>query len=122
MRCDFRLIFFIVLFFPTLGWTVDHYWVGGTGNWSDTNHWSATSGGAGGAGVPTAADNCTFNSLSNAVTYTVTVDAPASCLTLSMNKPSGGGQKVTWAGGQNLTLSGSLDLVGGTAGINMGFN
>jgi len=29
------------------------YWVGGTGNWdnSDTTHWSATTGGAGGSSV-----------------------------------------------------------------------
>jgi len=28
------------------------YWVGNLGNWNDTAHWSATSGGAGGASVP----------------------------------------------------------------------
>lgn len=34
------------------------YWVGGTGNWSDnTNHWSTSSGGAGGADVPTSSDD-----------------------------------------------------------------
>ena len=24
---------------------LDYYWVGGTGNWSDINHWTITSGG-----------------------------------------------------------------------------
>lgn len=33
------------------------YWIGGTGNWSDTAHWSLTSGGGGGAVVPTSADD-----------------------------------------------------------------
>jgi len=35
------------------------YWVGGTGNWDGTagNKWAATSGGAGGASLPVAADN-----------------------------------------------------------------
>jgi hypothetical protein len=34
----------------------DRYWVGGTGTWSSTNtaNWSTSSGGAGGASVPTA--------------------------------------------------------------------
>lgn len=35
----------------------ERYWVGNTGMWTDTSHWSATSGGAGGASVPTADDD-----------------------------------------------------------------
>lgn len=30
----------------------NRYWVGGSGDWSDTNHWSTSSGGASGAAVP----------------------------------------------------------------------
>jgi hypothetical protein len=37
------------------------YWVGGTGTWDQTAHWSATSGGAGGASVPTLSDDVIFN-------------------------------------------------------------
>lgn len=33
------------------------YWIGGTGNWSDTAHWSASSGGTGGAAIPTSTTN-----------------------------------------------------------------
>lgn len=51
------------------------YWIGGTGNWSDTAHWSATSGGAGGASVPTMDDDVFFDS--NSGTGTVTVNAIA---------------------------------------------
>ncbi len=49
------------------GWTInassqnDLYWVGGTGDWNDSAHWSFTSGGAGGACVPTGADNVYFD-------------------------------------------------------------
>lgn len=32
------------------------YWVGGSGNWTDTSHWSASLGGSGGASVPTIGD------------------------------------------------------------------
>jgi len=35
------------------------YWIGG--DWVNTNAWSLTSGGAGGAGVPTSADDVIFN-------------------------------------------------------------
>lgn len=52
------------------GWTINVsapsnlYWVGGSGNWNDPNHWSFVSGGAGGACVPTAYDNVFFDSQS----------------------------------------------------------
>jgi hypothetical protein len=40
------------------------YWVGDSGTWdaTDTTHWSATSGGAGGASVPSSADDVIFDS------------------------------------------------------------
>ena len=34
---------------------VNRYWVGGTGNWSQTAHWSSSSGGTNGCSVPGAA-------------------------------------------------------------------
>lgn len=33
------------------------YWVGGSGSWGETAHWAATSGGIGGASVPTSSDD-----------------------------------------------------------------
>ena len=58
----------------------DRYWVGGTGNWSDTSHWSATSGGAGGASKPTSADDVHFdaNSFSGAG-QVVTINENTAC-------------------------------------------
>lgn len=52
------------------GWTINVsaplnlYWVNGSGNWNDPNHWSYTSGGAGGACIPSAIDNVFFDSQS----------------------------------------------------------
>lgn len=56
------------------------YWVGGTGNTNDITHWAATSGGAGSAGVPTAADDVYFDANSGA--GTVTINAALSCRSL----------------------------------------
>ncbi|MEL7123522.1 MAG: hypothetical protein AAFO07_29035, partial [Bacteroidota bacterium] len=39
----------------------DLYWVGNSGNWDDPIHWSFTSGGAGGACVPSGTDNVIFD-------------------------------------------------------------
>jgi hypothetical protein len=52
----------------------DRYWVGGTANWDATagSKWATTDGGAGGASVPTSADNVFFTAASGAVTVTIT--------------------------------------------------
>ncbi|MEO0339680.1 MAG: hypothetical protein AAF242_10745, partial [Bacteroidota bacterium] len=50
-----------------IGWTFpigepfDLYWVGGSGNWSDSNNWSLSSGGAGGACIPSGNANVIFD-------------------------------------------------------------
>lgn len=51
----------------------NRYWVGGTGSWNDTNttNWSATSGGAGGASVPTISDDVFFDAFSGAGIVTI---------------------------------------------------
>lgn len=64
----------------------DRYWVGGTANWDGTagTKWSATSGGAGGASVPTSADNVFFNASSGSGTVTIsTVNANCNNLDFS---------------------------------------
>ncbi len=40
----------------------DFFWVSGSGNWSDTSHWSLTSGGKSSGCLPTAMDNVHFDS------------------------------------------------------------
>lgn len=62
----------------------DRHWVLGTGNWSDTGHWSASSGGASGASVPTSSDNAIFDSNSGGGTATVNAGATRECLGLTM--------------------------------------
>lgn len=51
----------------------NRYWVGGDGTWNstDTTHWSATSGGAGGASVPTSADSAYFDAASGVSVVTL---------------------------------------------------
>jgi hypothetical protein len=63
------------------------YWVGGAGSWnaSSTTNWSATSGGSGGASVPTASDDVIFNDSSSpsAGTFIITLTVSVSCRTIS---------------------------------------
>lgn len=85
------------------------YWVGGTGSWdATTTHWSATSGGAGGATVPTAADDVFFNSASNATAYTCTLTTAPICRSITVAGPASG--NVTIAGSVALSIAGSLSF------------
>jgi len=81
------------------------YWVGGTGNWSDTARWSTGSGGGSGASVPRSHDDVVFDSLSNATAYTATVDAVTGGIRM---------KALTIAGPLvgNVTLAGSTAIVG----------
>jgi len=54
---------------------VDLYWVGGSGDINDFNHWSYTSGGIGGDGLPNIQDNVFFDANS--------FDAPGQVVTIS---------------------------------------
>jgi hypothetical protein len=79
------------------------YWVGGTGNWNDTNRWSTSSGGAGGASLPRSHDDVVFDANSNATAYTATVNAITGgnrCKALTIAGPASG----------NVTLAGSTEL------------
>ena len=81
------------------------YWVGGTNTWNSTSgaKWATTSGGAGGASVPGAADDVFFDAASGAVT--VTWASGASATVLSINCTGFTGTLAT--GGNSKTLAGT---------------
>jgi len=84
------------------------YWVGGAGTWiaGVTTNWSATSGGAGGASVPTSADDVIFDA--NSGTGTVTVYNTQTCASLT------GFPGITLAGG----TTPSIQVYGTVADLN----
>ena len=87
----------------------NRYWVGGTGSWdATTTHWSATSGGASGASVPTSVDDVFFDTLSNATLYTVTLTTAPICRSVTVGAPATGA--VTVAGSAAWSIYGSMTL------------
>lgn len=108
----------------------NRYWVGGTETWNATagSKWSTTSGGAGGAAVPTAADDVFFNAASGAVTVS-TSGVTGFCVARSVTCIGFTGQinlanvaaalTIGDASGGALTLSATMTVVhvGSASGI-----
>jgi hypothetical protein len=92
----------------------DRYWIGGTGNWSDTSHWANASGGGGGYSVPDSTTNVHFDSASGGGTATVDVAASAANFTMD----TGNTTNVTL--GNTLTASGNFTITAGTFDVSSG--
>src|SRR6185312_12239423 len=87
----------------------DRYWVGGTATWNATagTKWSTTSGGGGGASVPTASDRALFDGNSGSGTVTVGATGSPTCLDLVCTGFTGA------ISGNPLSVAGSVTLGSG---------
>ncbi|NLJ07594.1 MAG: choice-of-anchor D domain-containing protein, partial [Sphingobacteriales bacterium] len=89
--------------------SVNYYWVGGSGNWNDPNHWSLSSGGtANGCAIPSFQDNVFFdvNSFSSAG-QSVTVNINAECKSMTWSGVTG---NPYFQGNMQLKIYGSFIL------------
>jgi len=89
-----------------------YYWVGGAGTWNATatTNWASSSGGAGGAGVPTSVDDVIFDAASNATAYTVTLGADAVCQDITVAGPLVGNVTFSLATTSRLNCFGNFTL------------
>ena len=86
----------------------NRFWVAAAaGNWSNPANWSLTSGGAGGVGVPGAADAVTFN---NGGLENCTIDIPVSIASINVNATY---TKTISQGANTITVSGAATFAGG---------
>jgi gliding motility-associated-like protein len=67
------------------------YWVGGSGSWADSMHWSTSSGGPGGACLPRPIDDVYFNGAS----------FPGTGATVSLNNRIATCKSMSWVGAGN---------------------
>ena len=87
----------------------NRYWVnGGTGNWSSTTNWSATSGGASGASVPGSADDVFFDNLGNSNS-----SVNSNFIVLSVNVSSGYTSTLNIT--SNFTLTVTVNIILGAS-------
>lgn len=96
------------------------FWVGGTGTWdaATTTHWSTTSGGSGGASVPGASDDVTFDGSSGGGTVTVGAAYNPSVISITMGAFTG---TLDFSANNNSPTMGTFSGTGtGTRTLNMG--
>ncbi len=99
--------------------TTTCFWVGGTGNWSDSTHWSATSGGAGGAGEPTSAGAVTVDVASCSAACTITVDVNAVMASFTNSGFNDTGSTLA-IGTFNFAVSGAIAFTTSNIAVTMG--
>jgi hypothetical protein len=93
----FLLCAFLALSAGNLFAQTTHTWIGGSGNWSDTNHWDT-------GVVPSAADNVIFNDGS----YTVTINSDVEINDVEFSANSG--KQTLKIEGVTLTLTGDMAI------------
>jgi hypothetical protein len=99
----------------------DRYWVtGGTGNWNSTTNWSATTGGASGASVPSTSDTATYDASSGAGTATLDISPDIQTLTMTgftgtlafgTNTISLNGTGTIFTGATTMTVTGTPQII-----------
>jgi len=97
----------------------NRYWVGDGGNWNDTTHWSTSTGGGGGASVPTIVDDVFFdvNSFSTTGQTVATTPVANSCKSMSW---TGVTNNPTISGATGISMDGSVVFSSGvTANITL---
>jgi hypothetical protein len=87
---------FILPFILTVG--QNRFWVGGSGSWSQSTHWSNISGGPGGATIPSLSDQVVIDVASGASGFVITLDGSPTCASFNST------------GANNFTLSGSASI------------
>jgi gliding motility-associated-like protein len=100
-----HLLLFIGFFALTAGQlsAANRYWVGGTGNWTDQNHWSTISGGQAGASIPTQSDDVFFDASSFSYNKeTVMLSANAFCKSINWSEID---KQVIFSAAANKTLT-----------------
>ncbi|MDQ3193328.1 MAG: hypothetical protein M3Q58_17225, partial [Bacteroidota bacterium] len=103
-----NLLSLIILFASFHAIAADRYWVGGSGNWNNSNQWSERSGGNPGASLPTAIDNVIFDENSfTSYDQHVSVTSTSFCKTLEWKSAN---SYPVMEGTSDLNIYGSFKL------------
>ncbi|MBK8808132.1 MAG: hypothetical protein IPO21_16505 [Bacteroidales bacterium] len=105
-----QIVLFLLFFVSIQAFAANRYWVGGAGAWTDKSHWAVSSGGVGGATVPTATDDVYFDQQSfSAAGQMVAVKNNLYCKSFNWTS-SVAGAGITGKESTNLFVSGSFNV------------
>jgi gliding motility-associated-like protein len=80
LKKSLQLVLSLFLLIALNSEATNRYWVGGTGSWTNSAHWSLKSGGKGGASIPTSQDNVFIDNHSfSAPSQTIKIQEGVSC-------------------------------------------
>ncbi|MBN8701568.1 MAG: gliding motility-associated C-terminal domain-containing protein [Bacteroidetes bacterium] len=98
------LTIFVLVSIVNKGISENLFWIGGSGNWNDTKHWSLSSGGVSAAMFPTNSDNVIFDKKSTTTQgdFVVTINTDAVCNDITIKEEASG---LTLKGGSSVKLS-----------------
>ena len=116
-----KILSLLVLFCTLYIYGNDYYWVGGSGNWTDINHWRTSSGGTALPSViPGPTDNVFFdaNSGFTSTSKTITLDNTANCHNITFSG-SAVAPTLSQSGSQTLNIYGSSEWQTGMSNINV---
>lgn len=89
----------LLLLFNVSIQAANRYWIGGSGNWNSTAHWSAVSGGAPGASIPLSSDDVIFDEYSTDYSaLTISLSTLSKCHNLTVSPDCGSIEFVGVAG------------------------
>jgi len=101
-------LLFILLTSATFG--ADRYWVGGSGDWNDISHWSATSNGVGGASLPQSEDNVFFDNTSFGTATTTSIQFASGISQCHNLQYTATGTSTIFHGSGSLEVFGDFEL------------
>lgn len=120
MKAHILLVFTAILLISNNVFSQDRYWIGGTGQWKDSTHWSATSGGVLAASVPTTTDNVHFDNMSGLASDMDTVYMDSTIINLDLNLSLISNSFTVSSVIANIEIRGSI--IGNAFGLNFDWN
>ena len=108
LKKSLQFILSLFLLIVLNGKAADRYWVGGSGYWSNSSHWSVKSGGKGGASLPTSSDNVYIDNHSfSSPSQSLKISGEATCADFKCTAVNA---ILESENGSNLSVYGSFSL------------
>jgi gliding motility-associated-like protein len=105
-----RLLSLVFVLVSFSAWSANRYWVGGSGAWNEQSHWSETSGGKGGATLPTNSDQVFFDGASLQQQAEIFIPAAVKAFAASIHFQHSYEQQLIFTGAGQIFVSNNIQI------------